>query len=131
MIESIGTEIIWKFIKFGVVGGSGVVVDFGVTYLGKEKLKIQKYVANAMGFMIAASSNYVFNRIWTFQSHNPQIATEYGKFFLISIIGLAINTGILWLIVTKAKQNFYLSKLFAIAVVTIWNFVANYLYTFV
>ncbi|MEA3503751.1 MAG: GtrA family protein [Bacteroidota bacterium] len=131
MITAIGGDIIWKFVKFGIVGGSGIFVDFGITYFGKEKLRIQKYIANAIGFLIAASTNYVFNRIWTFHSHNPEIALEYGKFFLVSLIGLAINTLTLWIIVTKAKQNFYLSKLFAIAVVTIWNFGANYFYTFV
>lgn len=66
-------ELIFKFIKFGVVGFSGVAIDFGFTYLFKEKLKVQKFAANALGFMIAASSNYFFNRIWTFKSDNPEV----------------------------------------------------------
>jgi len=119
-----------KFLKFGVVGFSGLFIDFGLTYLFKEVLHVQKYVSNAIGFMMAASSNYFLNRIWTFESTNPNIALEYTEFIIISFIGLAINTAILYLLVSKLKMNFYLSKVFAIAVVTLWNFFANLLVTF-
>ena len=119
-----------KFLKFGVVGFSGLFVDFGLTYLFKEIFRVQKYVSNAIGFMMAASSNYVLNRIWTFESTNPNIALEYTEFIVISLIGLIINTLILYLLVSRWKINFYISKVFAIAVVTLWNFFANLLFTF-
>jgi putative flippase GtrA len=130
MVDILTREVAWKFVKFGTVGLSGVVVDFGFTYVCKEWLKIQKYIANAIGFAIAASSNYFLNRIWTFHSNNPQIAVEYGQFLFVSLIGLVINTIVLWLLVSKVKFNFYFAKLFAIGVVTIWNFVVNLNYTF-
>nr|NQU90451.1 GtrA family protein [Bacteroidota bacterium] len=119
-----------KFVKFGIVGFSGLFVDFGITWLTKEKIKVQKYMANAIGFCSAATTNYFFNRVWTFQSTNPEIAIEYSQFLVISLIGLGINTLILWLIVSKLKLNFYVSKFFAIMVVTIWNFFANLYFTF-
>lgn len=119
-----------KFIKFGIVGFSGLFVDFGFTYLFKEVFKTQKYLANSIGFLLAASSNYFLNRVWTFQSTNPEVVVEFTEFILISLIGLGINTFILWLILKKFKINFYLAKAFAIAVVTIWNFLANALITF-
>jgi len=122
--------LIQKFIRFGIVGFSGLFVDFGFTYLFKEHFKVNKYVSNAIGFMLAASSNYILNRIWTFESTNPNVALEYGEFILIAAIGLAINTLILWALVTKLNLNFYISKTLAIAVVTIWNFGANLLFTF-
>ncbi|MDD3742935.1 MAG: GtrA family protein [Lentimicrobiaceae bacterium] len=131
MVNILTRDVAWKFIKFGIVGFSGVLVDFGFTYICKEWLKIQKYVANAIGFTVAASSNYFLNRWWTFHSQNPEIAMEYTRFLLISIVGLGINTLVLWILVSKGKYNFYLAKLFAIAVVTIWNFIANLNYTFV
>jgi len=130
MSEYLSWTFFWKFIKFGIVGGSGVFVDFGFTYVFKEWLKIPKYIANAIGFSIAASSNYLFNRIWTFHSTDPDVMYEYAQFFAISIIGLAINTLVLWILVSKYKKHFYLSKLFAIGVVTLWNFFANYFITF-
>lgn len=124
------TEFLMKFIKFGVVGASGLIVDFGFTALFKEIFKVQKYISNAIGFTLAASSNYFLNRIWTFESKNPQIALEYSEFLLISIIGLGINTFILYMLVKRGKMNFYIAKIFAIAVVTVWNFFANALFTF-
>ena len=56
--------MIAEFIKFCVVGGSGVGVDFGITYLLKEKARINKYIANSAGFVCAATTNYILNRIW-------------------------------------------------------------------
>lgn len=130
MSEFLSWPFFWKFLKFGVVGFSGVFVDFSFTYVCKEWIKIPKYISNAIGFSIAASSNYLFNRIWTFHSNNPEVLMEFSQFFAISLVGLGINTLILWTLVSKYKKRFYLSKLFAIGVVTIWNFLANYFITF-
>lgn len=119
-----------KFFKFCIVGGSGMIVDFGATYVCKEWLKINKFVANSIGFILAATSNYFLNRIWTFQSTSPEIGTQYFTFILISIVGLGINNAVIYLLNNKLKWNFYLSKLIAIGVVTFWNFFMNYFFNF-
>ena len=121
---------LFKFLKFGVVGFSGLFVDFGITYLTKEKLNIPKYIANALGFLTAATTNYFLNRVWTFESDNPELMVEFTEFFIISIIGLGLNTLLLWLLVSRFKMNFYVAKVFAIGLVTIWNFLANAFITF-
>ena len=121
---------ILKFLKFCVVGFSGVVVDFSTTWILKEKLKFNPYIANSCGFILAASSNYLLNRIWTFESQNQQIAGEYASFFIIALIGLGINNFVVWVLYSKMRLNFYFSKLFAIGVVTLWNFGMNYIFTF-
>jgi len=89
------------FIKYGIVGLSGFCIDFSITIFLKEKLRIHRYIANSSGFTVAASSNWFLNRIWTFNSDNPQLLLEYGSFFLISLIGLGINNGFLWLLEKK------------------------------
>lgn len=122
--------ILFKFLKFAMVGSFGLIIDFGTTYLLKEKVKVNKFIANAVGFSLAASNNYLWNRIWTFQSHNPEILFEYSSFILVSVIGLGINTTVLWLLTRKSKRNFYLAKVFATIVTIIWNFSANFLFTF-
>ncbi len=122
--------MIEQFLKFCVVGGSGVLVDFGVTYLAKERLRINKYMANAMGFLVAASTNYMLNRWWTFHSTSSDITMQYLKFMGVSLVGLAINSAVIYLLHGRAKQNFYLSKIAAIGVATIWNFFINMFYTF-
>ncbi|MDR1022267.1 MAG: GtrA family protein [Prevotellaceae bacterium] len=117
------------FIKFCVVGGSGVAVDFTVTYICKELLRVNRYLANALGFATAATSNYILNRLWTFHSHN-NIPAEYAKFVGIALVGLAINSAVIYLLAGKLKIHFYLSKLLAIGVVTVWNFLMSYLFAF-
>jgi putative flippase GtrA len=121
--------MIFKFLKFGIVGLLGMVIDFSITFLLKEKLKIHRYISSSAGFTIAASSNYLFNRLWTFSSTNPKIIVEYGTFIIISFIGLAINN--LFLYLFEKRLKFYLAKLFAVGVTTIWNFLANYYLTFI
>ena len=119
-----------QFIKFCVVGASGLLVDFGITYLCKEKIKLNKYIANSLGFIAAASSNYLLNRMWTFENTDPNISTQYLLFIIISLIGLGINNGVIYLVLRKRDYNFYIVKVFAIAVVTLWNFFMNFFFTF-
>ena len=122
--------VVLKFIKFCVVGFSGMVIDFGTTWVLKEKVKVNKYISNSTGFILAASSNYILNRIWTFQSENNHIATEYLIFISISLAGLVINNLLVYFFSDRMKFNFYFSKLIAIGVVTLWNFIMNSLITF-
>lgn len=127
---NLSQDFIYKFIRFGLVGFSGIFVDFGTTYLLKEKLKVHKYIANSCGFLLATISNYFLNRYWTFQSTDPKAFEQFGKFFAIALIGLLFNNLIIYILNDKLKINFYLSKVFAIAAVSLWNFFANYIYTF-
>jgi putative flippase GtrA len=123
-------EDIYKFLRFCVVGVTGTALDFALTYIFKEVLKIQKYVANAISFAIAATSNYYFNRTWTFQSHSADYMSEYFRFLIVAIIGLGLSTLILYIVQTKFKQNFWISKVFATGIVLMWNFIGSKLFTF-
>jgi putative flippase GtrA len=126
-----------------------MALDFGVTYLCKELLRINKYVANSLGFSLAATSNYLFNRMWTFASADPRVVRQYLYFLTISLIGLALNNFTIWLLngkcainfsrilkqyilaeVDDATINFYCAKLIAVLCIVMWNFVMNYIFTF-
>lgn len=124
------SALILKLIKFCVVGFSGMIVDFGLTWLCKEKLKFNKYVSNSIGFIVAATNNYIWNRLWTFGSVSQEISREYLSFILISAVGLLLNNLFIYLFNDRLKWNFYLSKVFAIGLVTLWNFFLNYFVTF-
>jgi len=126
----LSSAFLFKFVKFCTVGFSGMMIDFGFTWLFKEKVKLNKYIANSCGFILAASSNYLLNRLWTFHSHNEAITREYTSFLIISVIGLALNNLFIYIFTEKLKFNFYISKIFAIGLVTIWNFGMNYIFTF-
>jgi len=120
--------MLFRFPKFGIVGLTGMVIDFSITFLLKEKLKVHRYIASSAGFTVAATSNYFLNRIWTFQSNDPRVLLEYSTFIIISVIGLGINN--LFLYLFEKKLSFYWAKLFAIGVTMIWNFLANNYITF-
>ena len=119
-----------KLVRFGLVGISGMAIDFGVTWLCKEKIRINKYIANSTGFTCALINNYLLNRYWTFTSTGTPIIYQFTKFLLVSLIGLGINNLLLYLFVRNTKYNFYLLKLCVIGIVFIWNYSANLLYTF-
>ena len=128
--DKLQPDFIEKFVKFGVVGFSGIFVDFGVTYALKEKLRIHKYVANSLGFIVATISNYFLNRYWTFNTGQSAQFLQFGKFLGIAIIGLVFNNLLIYIFNDRLKINFYVSKAFAICIVSLWNFFGNYLYTF-
>ncbi len=129
-MDQITIEFVFKFIRFGLVGTSGVFVDFGITYFLKEKLRLNKYFSNSSGFLIATANNYILNRIWTFHSVDPAIFVQFSKFLIISGIGLFLNNFIVYVMISKLKANFYFGKVIATMIVMFWNFFANYYYTF-
>ena len=122
--------MITKFISFLIVGLSGLLLDFGFTFICKEKVLLNKYLSNSIGFLISTSSNYFLNRHFTFQSNNPDIVTEFYWYIGISIIALIIYNGIVWLGINKWKTNFYIAKLIGRIVFTFWNFFGHFFITF-
>lgn len=123
-------DLFFKFLKFGIVGATGVVVDFGVTWLLKEQMRLNKYIANSMGFACAVISNYFLNRIWTFHSADPHMGMQFAKFSGVALIGLGMNNAIIYYLSERRGVKFYTAKLIATGVVMLWNFGANYLFTF-
>ncbi|MEP6845378.1 MAG: GtrA family protein [Panacibacter sp.] len=122
-------ETFYKLIRFGITGLIGMVVDFSTTWLVREKLKWNQYIANSCGFTLAVINNYLINRYWTFHS-NQNWLPEFEKFLLFSLIGLALNNSSLYLFHEKMKVRFYYAKAMAIACVFVWNFFSNWLYNF-
>lgn len=124
------SEIILKFIRFGIVGTVGFIIDFSITYLLKEKLKVNKFVANSCGFSLAVINNYILNRYWTFQNYNPSVLKEFSLFLSVCFVGLLLNNVVLYFLNEKANYSFYIAKVGSIFVVMLWNFLVNYFYVF-
>src|SRR5438477_10141424 len=107
-----------RIIKFGLVGFSGMLIDFSITYLLKEKALINKYIANATGFTCAVVSNFFLNKYWTFNSpDNKFISNQFFLFTIISVGGLCINSGVIMFLINKMNVRFYLSKAIAVCIV--------------
>lgn len=128
-----------QFVKFGIVGASCAVVDWAFFYVGKillgkifpgGDLQLIRQVAKGFSFIISASVNYYFNRKWTFRSTDAKVAAQATKFFAVAIIGLVFNSAIFYVITATLGWRDIFGLLIATALVTIWNFFINRLWTF-
>ena len=117
-------------LKFSLIGIIGVVINFLITFLLKEYLKVNKYVSNSFGYLIAISFNFLANKFFTFKSDNSEIYDEVIKFIIVTSIGILINHIIVYLLTEKKNMNFYFSKIAAVIVVFIWNFTLHSIFTF-
>lgn len=121
------SENFTRLIKFGIVGFTGLLWDFGITYSMKELLLFNKYLSNSCGFAFAASANFILNRYWTFKS-NKSFYREYLLFISAAVVGLGLNNLIILLL--DDHLNFYISKAIAVVLVFAWNFLINSKVTF-
>ena len=123
---------IWQFIKFCMVGTFNVFVDWGFFYLFMWLIFPDDLylVAKVCSFAIACVSSYIMNRIWTFQSKERKVAKQFLKFVIVSVIGMALNAGIMYLIVSGLNQKYIVGLFFATGMVTFWNFFVNKYWTF-
>jgi putative flippase GtrA len=123
-------EFIFRILKFGTVGFFCFFIDFGLTYVFKEKLKFNKFAANTIGFLTSAVVNFTLNRMWTFESNSHDIEMQFIKFISIASFALILNSVIIYLLNVKIRFNFYLSKLLAVFFVMFYNYSMNALFTF-
>jgi putative flippase GtrA len=82
-----------RFMKFIVVGTIGAVVDFGTFNILNGLLGVWSVAASVMSFTAAVSSNFLWNRFWTYpDSRSKRLHHQVGQFITVSLIGLAIRT---------------------------------------
>jgi putative flippase GtrA len=148
-----------QFVRFCLVGGSGVIVNLIVFTLvllvwqlalghihsvgglvsSVHGLVVKKdtqglpavaaYLANAAGFIVSVMTNYYLNRRWTFRS-TKDVSGELPKFFTVSLIAYGGQLAIFWLLRGQAQLAPIPSQLIAIVFVMPINFIANKLWSF-
>ncbi|MEG4067627.1 glycosyltransferase [Microcoleus sp. Pol11C2] len=120
-----------RFLRFGVVGFSGVFVDMGVFYLLRTVLGLGLTRSAIFSAEVAIINNFLWNDLWTFgdiskqQPGKRQRLKRLLKFNVICLIGLIMNVLLVNVLFNVFKVNEYLAKLIAIATVTLWNFWIN------
>jgi dolichol-phosphate mannosyltransferase len=116
-------------VKFGIVGGSGYLVNLIVFDLCSHA-GTNHIVAATFAFLAAVGNNFHWNRRWTF-SHNGEAWHRQAKRFLIvSTASFFFSLGILEALVDGAGWNTLLSQAISIAVAMPFAFLANRLWTF-
>lgn len=84
-----------RFLKFSVVGGMGAVVDFGSFNLLANVLGVASIVASIISFSAAVTSNFLWNRYWTYpDSRSKPVSQQVIQFTTVNLVGLVIRTPI-------------------------------------
>ncbi|MEL7037389.1 MAG: glycosyltransferase family 2 protein [Cyanobacteria bacterium J06592_8] len=121
---------IQKFLRFGVVGFSGLFVDFSIFYLLRY-LGLGLTLSVIFSGEIAIFNNFLWNDLWTFAEVSRQQRSfgktfkRFLKFNMICLTGLVLNATIVSVLYQSLGTNEYVAKLIAIAIVTFWNFWVN------
>jgi putative flippase GtrA len=84
-----------QFVKFGIVGASGFIVNFIVFTLLQRAVPghdrpLQYNVIYTVAFLAGGVSNYYLNRIWTFRSTGDAVR-EGAQFLSVSAIALVVG----------------------------------------
>jgi len=93
-------KLIRQFLRFGVVGGIGVVVNIVVfnalraTVWAPERVHLGPLYATLVATGVAIGLNWLGNRYWAFREHRrTDAAREGAEFLLVSLAGLLIPLG--------------------------------------
>ena len=128
-----------RFIKFGIVGASGVVVNLSVLYVGQEFLfrtitqeTLRLNISLALAILIATISNFSWNRRWTWHDRRSlrttTLVVQFGQYALACWVGTAIQVGLTN--VFALFLHYLPANLIAVVIASLFNFVANDLWTF-
>jgi putative flippase GtrA len=91
MIKSF--PIIEQFLRFGVVGTAGFLMDSAVL-LGMLAIGAGPYAGRLVSYLAAASLTFALNRGWTFRSAaRAPVARQWGRFVVLNLLGFAVNYG--------------------------------------
>ena len=115
--------------KFCVVGASGYAVNLGVYSVLLNWANLHYVVAATGSFLVAASSNYTFNRHWTFRAQRGHVGIQGMRFFVVSALVYGANLGVLTALVAAGAGKI-VAQAAAIVLVTPLNFLGNKLWSF-
>lgn len=117
-----------QFARFCAVGASGYAVNLAV-YAALLQAGLHYLAAAAIAFLVAAGSNYVWNRTWTFHSSGAPVLGQGARALVVSALSLGANQ--LFLVVLVAAGAGHLAaQAVAIALATPFSFAANKLWAF-
>jgi putative flippase GtrA len=116
--------------KFCAVGGVGSGINI-VVYTELLHAGLHYLVAGTCSFVVAATSNYIWNRLWTFHDRRGHVGVQGMKFLAVSAASLGANLLVLHLLIKFGlDRHKTIAQGIAIVVVTPVNFLGNRLWSF-
>ena len=118
-----------QFVKFGIVGASGTIVNFVVAHALQRSGSLSWFADFSIGFMAGGVSNYLLNRVWTFGSQrNPWI--EGMQFLAVSAVALMAGNVVILAAEHARFEHFTMTWLAATLAGIFINFFLNKYWTF-
>lgn len=119
-------QLVAQFAKFGVVGVIAFVIDYGLMVLLTELFNVNYLISATISFTVSVIFNYIASMRYVF-THKEGLSRrrEFIIFVVLSVIGLLINDALMWVGVDLFGISYLLVKIFATAVVMVWNFITR------
>ncbi len=118
-------KLIQQIIKFGIVGGTAFVIDYGIFTVLSQFLHIHYLIASIISFSISVIYNYILSIKWVFNVNKKQTTKDFLVFIILSVIGLALNSLILYISVDLIHIHEMIGKIIATAIVMVYNFITR------
>jgi putative flippase GtrA len=119
-----------QLFKFGLVGGSGYLVNLAVFALLVGSFDLHHVAAAVGAFCVAVANNFLWNRYWTFGPGEGPAHFQAARFFAVSLASLALNIAVLELLVSSHLTGELAAQAIAVAAAMPFNFLGNKLWTF-
>jgi len=120
--------------RFFTVGLSGLLVNYLVSLLFVDAAINFWYIhATIIGIAVSMSSNFILNKIWTFEDRNfeaKKTLIQYGKFVGFSSLGALIQLGMVYVLVDNYQFVYPLALMLAVIIAASSNFILNKKWTF-
>jgi dolichol-phosphate mannosyltransferase len=117
------------FLKFAIVGSSGVLVNLGVLWFLHDVLKTSDLIASPFAVEASIFSNFVLNNYWTFGGRNRYVTDrffkKFVKFNLVSLTALVITFSIFYILTRFFGVYYLLAQMGGIALAMFWNYFVN------
>lgn len=126
MIKKIlNNNLIKQILKFGVVGGLAFLIDYGIYTLLISVFDVYYIIASIISFTLSVIFNYILSIKWVFDVKKKQGVKEFIIFVILSIIGLILNSIILYFSVELMHIHKLIAKIIATFIVMIYNFITR------
>jgi putative flippase GtrA len=119
-----------QLLKFGLVGGSGYLINLAVFSVLSDSLGLHHIIAAVGAFIVALANNFLWNRHWTFEPGDGHPGFQAARFFAVSVGALLINLAVLELLISGTSMGNLTAQAVAVAVAMPFNFLGNKLWTF-
>ena len=123
-----------KAARFYTVGAIGLVINYLASSLFTDVVTHMWYIhATIIGIAISMSSNFVLNKVWTFEDRNfaPRYTlVQYSKFIGFSSLGALAQLGMVFLLVDNYSIQYPIALVLAVFCAALSNFILNKKWTF-